>query len=539
MNKDIGISVSAQIQYKLIEELVTKNKEIENRVSELANIKVELEQQIACLNEAAIVSETDHNGNFLYVNDKFCEISGHSREALIGKNHSLLRSGKHSDRFYNDLWAVIRSGEVWKGQLTGKKKGGKEFYCVDATIMPFKDFNGKIIKYVGIRFDITAEVAQKETLLRQAEELHQFVQTTNAPIFGTDFNGCINEWNHTSEKITGFKKEHVIGKSLVQTYITKDHQESVKKVLDDALLGKETANFEFPIFTKDGKRVMVLLNSSTRRDASGKITGVLCVGQDITDLVGYRNELKLKVNQRILKLNQALKKEKELNELKSKFVTIASHEFRTPLSAILFAAGAIKKYFDKLDPEVIQKKLTRIEEQVLHMKGLIDDVLMFGQAEAGKLKNIPLYVNFGDFIHEIIEEVYTSSNNSHEILLVDKEGLKNSDIFIDEKLGRNIFTNLISNAIKFSPDAKEIVIELSSEKSHAIVSVIDYGIGISKGDLKNIFKPFTRGENVDLIQGTGFGLSIVKESIDIMKGQIKVRSAIGEGTHFIVKIPKI
>jgi signal transduction histidine kinase len=105
-------------------------------------------------------------------------------------------------------------------------------------------------------------------------------------------------------------------------------------------------------------------------------------------------------------------------------------------------------------------------------------------------------------------------------------------------LGRNIFVNLIGNAVKYSPDAKKVIVELSSEKNYLIISIIDFGIGISKSELKNIFTPFSRGENVDLIQGTGLGLSIAKEAIDALGGEIIVRSNIGEGSSFIVKILK-
>jgi PAS domain S-box-containing protein len=401
-----------------------------------------------------------------------------------------------------------------------------------------KDANGKIIGVLGVGQDIT-ELAQKrsetESILK---ELRQFIQTANAPIFGIDNEGHVNEWNQTSEKITGFKKEDVLGKNLVQTYITEDYRESVKKVLDDALIGKETANFEFPLFTKNGQRVMVLLNSSTRRNANGEITGVIGVGQDITELAGYRNELEKKVYQRTLKLNKALLQEKELNELKSKFVSTASHEFRTPLSAINFAAGSIKKYWAKMKPIMIEKKLDKIEDQVVHMTKLLDDILIVGQADAGKFKNNPVHINFGNFIDEIIEEVYSSQKESHEILLIDAEGLKKSNIFIDEKLGRNIFINLISNAIKFSPDTKKVCIELASKENYIIISIIDYGIGIHKSELKNIFQPFARGHNVDLIPGTGLGLSIAKEAIEAIEGEIIVNSTIGSGTSFIVKIPK-
>ena len=399
-----------------------------------------------------------------------------------------------------------------------------------------RDANGKITGVLGVGQDITQIDKLRTASESIAKELRQFIETANAPIFGIDSNGLVNEWNETSEKITGFKKEDVLGNDLVQTYITEDYREAVKQVFDNALQGKETANFEFPLFTKEGERVMVLLNSSTRRNPGGKITGVLGVGQDITELVGYRNDLEIKVDQRTLKLNEALKKEKELNELKSRFVSTASHEFRTPLSAINFAAGSIKKYWDKMDPIMVSNKLDKIENQVVYMTKLLDDILVVGQADAGEMRNNPLQLNLGNFIDELIEEVYHSSKKSHEIVLIDTEELKSRDIFIDEKLGRNIFINIISNAVKFSPYADKVTVELSSERDYTIISVTDFGIGIPEPELKNIFMPFRRGKNVELIQGTGLGLSIVKEAVDVIGGKIMVISKEGKGTSFIVKI---
>jgi PAS domain S-box-containing protein len=389
------------------------------------------------------------------------------------------------------------------------------------------------------KYDLIDELAVfKKEKAKRADELALLIDTANAPIFGIDSKGLVNEWNHTSEKITGFTKDEVLGKDLVKTYITEDYRESVKQVLDDALKGKETANYEFPLFAKNGERVMVLLNSSARRNVDGKINGVLGVGQDITELVGYRNELELKVNQRTLKLNEALKKEKELNELKSRFVSIASHEFRSPLSAINFAAGSMKKYWTRMDSSIIEKKLTKIEDQVAYMISLLDDVLLVGQAEAGKMINHPVALNFDKFINAIIEEVYHSSKKSHKIKLIDSEQLKGTDLFIDEILGRTIFINLLNNAIKFSPDANKVIVELSSDKDHTIISVIDFGLGIPESEVEKIFMPFTRGENVDSIQGTGLGLSIVKEALVAMGGKIIVNSTLENGTTFMVKIPK-
>jgi len=139
-----------------------------------------------------------------------------------------------------------------------------------------------------------------------AKELRQFIETANAPIFGIDADGNVNEWNQTAEKITGFTKDEVLGKDLVETYITEDYRKAVKEVLDNALKGKETANYEFPLFTKGGKRVMVLLNSSTRRNVEGQIVGVLGVGQDISELDNYRTNMEKLVHNKTQELSHAL-----------------------------------------------------------------------------------------------------------------------------------------------------------------------------------------------------------------------------------------
>ncbi|PKG41042.1 sensor histidine kinase [Psychroflexus sp. MES1-P1E] len=494
-------------------ELAFQNKEKEKRAEELILANTELAFQN---------KEKDNRADELILANK--EKQKRADELAIA-NTELAFQNKEKDNRANELI------------LANKEKGKRADELVLANKEKQKRANELILANKELAYQTELDVYRSE-MERVAHDLTLLIDTANAPIFGIDSRGLVNEWNQTSEKITGFTKDEVLGKDLVQNYITEDYRESVKKVLDDALLGQETANYEFPLFAKDGQRVMVLLNSSTRRDAKGKITGVLGVGQDITELDGYRNALELKVNERTLKLNQALEKQKELNELKSRFVSTASHEFRTPLSSIFFAAGSIKKYWAKMEPIIIQKKLDKIEDQVLHMTKLLDDILIVGKAEAGKIIQHPVDINLGDFMSEIIDEVSSACEKSHDIELIDTEGLKNTDIFIDEKSGRNIFINLIGNAVKYSPTTKNITVALSSEKEYTVITITDYGIGISKSELKNIFKPFSRGKNVDLIQGTGLGLTIVKEAIDAIGGKIIVNSTLGNGTSFIIKVLK-
>jgi PAS domain S-box-containing protein len=147
---------------------------------------------------------------------------------------------------------------------------------------PRRDTKGVVVGVIGVGQDITERKEVEMEKARVAQELQTFIETANAPIFGIDANGLVNEWNNKAAEITGFSREDVFGKDLVEVYITEEYRSSVRLVLEDALRGIETANFEFPLFTKDRKRVEVLLNATTRRNVTGKPVGVIGVGQDIT-----------------------------------------------------------------------------------------------------------------------------------------------------------------------------------------------------------------------------------------------------------------
>jgi PAS domain S-box-containing protein len=151
------------------------------------------------------------------------------------------------------------------------------------TTTSWRNIEGDIVGALCVGQDITESKQFAVEKMRVAQELQTFIDTTNAPIFGIDANGLVNEWNLKSATITGFSRAEVLGRNIVQDFITKEYQSSVKEILDNALEGKEAANFEFPVFTKDFRRVDVLLNATTRRDLDGNVVGVYCIGQDITE----------------------------------------------------------------------------------------------------------------------------------------------------------------------------------------------------------------------------------------------------------------
>lgn len=248
-----------------------------------------------------------------------------------------------------------------------------------------------------------------------------------------------------------------------------------------------------------------------------------------------RNKLEALVKERTKELEEAIKKEKQLVELKNQFVAIASHEFRTPLSTIRFAADYLHDYLERLDKDEIKSKLKKIEKQVVHMAALLEDVIMAGRTELNKIPVVKSTIKLKSLLDKIQEEVLYSTKNSHRIELIlvcEKESIQT-----DEKLLRNILINLLTNAIKFSPGKESIGFKMVSEENNLIIEVSDKGIGISDEDMPKLFEAFHRGSNTTSISGTGLGLSIVKKAVELLKGEITIKSKLDEGTSIKVLLP--
>lgn len=233
-------------------------------------------------------------------------------------------------------------------------------------------------------------------------------------------------------------------------------------------------------------------------------------------------------------VRNALQKEKELNELKSRFIAMVSHEFRTPLSIILFSAALLETYSSKWTEDKKLVHLQRIQSAVKKMVSLLEDVLLIGKTEAGKQEFKPSVLNLDNLCYEIVEEMQIINDRQHEILFI-SSGV--TEVEMDEKLLRYILGNLLSNAIKYSPPSSTIKFEVSHQPNEIIFAIEDRGIGIPLEDQKHLFKDFHRAANVGTIPGTGLGLAIVKNYVNLHGGEISFKSEVGIGTTFTVRVP--
>lgn len=235
-------------------------------------------------------------------------------------------------------------------------------------------------------------------------------------------------------------------------------------------------------------------------------------------------------------LSDALDKEKELNEIKSRFVSMASHEFRTPLSTVLSSASLIGKYTKEDEQPNRDKHVKRIKEAVKHLNELLEDFLSLGKLEEGKVKIEAGNFNLHEFATDITEEMKPVLKQGQQVELT----ITGNEIFnTDKRLVKNILINLLGNAIKFSPDDSTISLQLNNSGNMLTITVIDKGIGISAEDQQHLFSSFFRGRNAGTIQGTGLGLHIVKRYTELLHGNIALESLLGEGTTVTIMLPAL
>jgi PAS domain S-box-containing protein len=386
----------------------------------------------------------------------------------------------------------------------------------------------------------------------------------------TDSKGTILMVNPSAGRMFGYSKEELVGQKievLVPSQYRKGHVKQrdgfyhnpTNRVMGHGrdLHGTKKDGADFPVevslstYELDGERyVTAFIVDITHRKEIEK--NMVLQQQQLekvsNDIRKLNAELEAKVEERtiILKealqrleesqseLSEALDKERQLNEIKSRFVSMASHEFRTPLSSILSSASLLSKYTTTEQQLNREKHINRIKESVKHLNDLLEDFLSLGKLDEGRIGAQFHELNLSDAVRETVEEVRGLVKEGQEIRY---EHQGDGAVYSDKKLLKNILINVISNALKFSDPHSMVDVNSSIEDTWAKISVTDHGCGIPEEDQKHLFTSFFRGKNVLNIQGTGLGLHIVKRYADLIGGKIDLNSKLGEGTTVTVRIP--
>jgi two-component system sensor kinase FixL len=237
-------------------------------------------------------------------------------------------------------------------------------------------------------------------------------------------------------------------------------------------------------------------------------------------------------------VENALMSERELSELKSRFISTASHEFRTPLSTILSSTALIERYASKSEQYTQQQKhIQRIKLSVNNLTGILNDFLSLSRLEEGKVSANMTTFNFTELVNEVIEEMEVYAKPDQKIEYTDEGDSHSFEVLLDRHFLKNILINLTSNALKYSENGKIVRIKSHSCAQYVHISISDEGMGIPESEQEHLFERFFRAQNATNIQGTGLGLNIVQRYVQLMQGQITFKSQLNEGTTFFIKIP--
>jgi PAS domain S-box-containing protein len=473
----------------------------------------------------------DANGVFTRINDTELQWLGYNRDEVIGKLHVTdVLSADSAAMFRANFPIFKQQGWITDLEFDFRRKDGSLFpVLVSATAI--YDENRELVHSRSTMFDITA-LKQAQDALRESEERSRTVIATMSEgivLHGPD--GAITTCNAAAERLLGTPRDQMLGHAATDPGWRAIHEDGTpfpgetQPASVTLRTGQPQSNVVMGVDRPETGLVWMMVNSSpVFYPGDEQPRAVVATFTDISDRKRYEETLV-----------SALQKEKELGELKSRFVSVASHEFRTPLAAILATTETLTHYRGRMDEGQIDVRLGKIRQQVNHMKNIMEDVLQLARIQAGHIEFNPVASDLDELCRAVVEEFQGRPEYSERLVYdcADPPIVAS----VDPRLMQQIISNLVSNALKYSPPDKSIRIRLTHTAENATCQVSDEGIGIPPEDVKRLFEPFHRAGNVGAIAGTGLGLSITKEAVEAHGGSLTVESEEGQGTTFTVIIP--
>ncbi|QDL55281.1 PAS domain S-box protein [Rhodoferax aquaticus] len=489
-----------------------------------------LDNQKFALDQHAIVSITDLNGTISYANDKFCQISGYSRDELIGSNHRILNSGHHKPEFFRQMWHTLTQGKVWHGEICNRTKGG-ELYWVDATLLALRDNNNLPQQYIAIRTDITI----RKNVEAQIEEQLQFVEVvleaTPTAIYMKDRQSRYMRFNKAFADLFGIDRSAWIGKTVFD--LVPGQSAELMHAKDLELFETGQSQIYEASFTnrKTGLVHEGLYTKAPLINAKGEVTALIGTILDITE--------KNRVEQELL----AAKLSAEgANQSKSEFLANMSHEIRTPMNGVI---GMTDLALDTPLDAQQREYLTTVKSSAQALMVILNDILDFSKIEAGKLHIEVVNFSLVDTINEAIKAIGVRSNTKGLALNVEIQDQVPAYLRGDPGRIRQVLTNLCDNAIKFTSEGSVTVklewAALTSDVFEVHLSVRDTGIGIPPEKQRQVFEAFSQADASTTRQfgGTGLGLTICTRLVNLMGGRIWLESVpqVGSTFHFTLHLP--
>lgn len=480
----------------------------------------------------------DKSGTIQLVNPRVEHMFGYKKEELIGRPVEILMpdSFRQGHRAHRQAYVEKPEQRSMGGgmDLKGSRKDGSEFF-VEISLNYFESdgelYVMALISDITLRKqveqelhelneDLESKVGERTTELRKSQQLHTEI-ARNFPdgsiiVVDKDFQYLFAEGQKLAQ--AGLTGEKLVGKEFV-TQLPLEFRDLVVSKLQAVLEG-DPQTFEVGFNGETYRLQCVPL-----RDDKQEIERILIVEQNISAERQAKEDIR-----------RAFEEERRLNDWKSRFVSLASHEFRTPLATILSSTSLLRRYQEEQFAEKRVKHIDRIHKSVKHLNGLLDEFLSIEKLEAGKIEPRPEMVELMPFAEALVEDVRSYLGEGQEVQ-ISNQG--KTEFITDPQIFRNLLINLLSNAIKYSPEGSSVDLDFVIDGYQVHVTVKDYGIGIPKNDQQHLFTRFYRATNAGDIQGTGLGLNIVDRYSRLIGGNIDFESEEGVGTTFRITIPQM
>lgn len=494
--------------------------------------------------ESVIYSATPDANNFLFISDAAQKMFGFSPAQIIKEPKNIVKQiGMPYFSAYKNFLEELRAGKNSVVEYKIVNENGEAHYLRNAAYPVIQ--NEKIIKIDGVINDITDEVVAKQELEKSEKRFHLLIESANDLIFNLNRMGNFTSVNTNGALALGYSPKEIIGKHFLD-FILIEKKAEVAQAFQKILTSEEVVVFEATFVTKLEEEVVFEIHCRPIKE-DNKIIGVLGFGKNITEIKAIEEKQK-QLYARLVEANRLISVERDrakqqisvleqVNKLKSDFISNISHELRTPLASIVGFAETISS-----DPDLSKDLIVEFNEIILseskRLARLINDFLDFAKMEAGKMDLIRTEFDGVELLLSVVQKLRPDAVVKGVIINTEIPA-RPVKIFGDKERIEQVYNHLIANAIKFTDKDGRVSVFAQEFPKEFEVIITDTGIGIAEKDVANIFQKFFKVENPGTMNtGTGIGLGLIKQIVDLHGGLITVQSEETKGTTFVVKLPK-